>query len=265
MAIGLAPICLTSRPALASWWARDHGPRTTANVGRGEADRLEGNVKAEAGGAAKGQGLRARGKFERRRRLTEAARKVFLARGYEAATTREIAALADVAIGTLFVYAPEKRDLLFLILNDDLDALLESATRGLSREQPLMKQLIRIFRPLYEYFEGNVEIGRYGLREIFLFQDEPKANLGPEAARVYDRISRFRSIIAETIEELSARGRLAKNVPGETIARALLWLHWGHTQSWLSQARPKADAGVGDLRRLFALVIGGLSPRNGEI
>jgi AcrR family transcriptional regulator len=223
------------------------------------------SVKAEAGGAIKGQGLRARGKFERRRRLREAARKVFLERGFEAATTREIAALAEVAIGTLFVYAPEKRDLLFLILNDDLDAMLESATRGLVRDQPLMKQLLRIFRPLYEYFEGHVEIGRYGLREIYIFQGEPKANLGPEATRVYDRIDRIRSVIAEMIDDLSKRARLANNVPGETVARALLWLHWGHIQRWLSQPRPKADAGVNDLRRLFALVIGGLGPASGEI
>jgi len=226
---------------------------------------LGSSVKAEIGAAVKGQGLRARGKLERRRRLRDAARKVFLERGYEAATTRDIAALAEVAIGTLFVYAPEKRDLLFLILNDDLDALLESASRGLSRDQPLMKQLIRIFRPLYEYFEDHVEIGRYGLREIFLFQGEPKTNLGPEAARVYDRIDRTRSIIAATIEGLSGRGRLAKNVPGDTVARALLWLHWGHTQRWLSQPRPKAEAAINDLRRLFALVIGGLGPGSGEI
>jgi AcrR family transcriptional regulator len=224
-------------------------------------------LKAADGDIAKGQGLRARGKLERRRRLKEAARKVILERGYEAATTREIAALADVAIGTLFVYAPEKRDLLFLIMNDDLDGLLETSTRGLSREQPLMKQLIRIFRPIYEYFEDHIEIGRYGLREIFLFlfQGEPQANLGPEAARVYARIERFRSIIAETLEDLSGRGRLAKGVPGDTVARALLWLHWGHTQRWLSEPRPKAEAGVNGLRRLFALVIGGLGPARGEI
>ena len=59
------------------------------------------------------EGLRARGKRERRRRLREAAHKVFLERGYEGATTREIAARAEIAIGTLFIYATEKRDLLF--------------------------------------------------------------------------------------------------------------------------------------------------------
>jgi AcrR family transcriptional regulator len=57
------------------------------------------------------EGLRARGK--RRRRLREAAHKVFLERGYEGATTREIAARAEIAMGTLFIYATEKRDLLF--------------------------------------------------------------------------------------------------------------------------------------------------------
>jgi AcrR family transcriptional regulator len=245
---------------LASWSSLSSLEGRSDSDGRGDID-----VKDEILDVAKGPGLRARGKIERRRRLREAARQVFAERGYDGATTREIAARADVAIGTLFVYAPEKRDLLFLILNDDLDALFEGATRGLSHEQPLLKQLMRIFRPLYEYFEDNVEIGRYGLREIYLFQGEPKEKLGPEAARVYDRINRFRTLLAEILDRLGAEGRLAKKGSGESVARALLWIHWGHTQVWLSQPRPKAEAGIGALRQLFAIVIGGLGPRGGEI
>ena len=94
-------------------------------------------------------GLRERGKRQRRGRLREAARKVFLKRGYEGATTREIAARAEVAIGTLFVYATEKRDLLFLVLNDDLDAMVDGTIEELTPQQPVIDQLVSIFRPIY--------------------------------------------------------------------------------------------------------------------
>lgn len=208
-----------------------------------------------------GQSQRERAKSERRRRLRDAARAEFLKRGYDAATTRDIAARADVAIGTLFVYAPEKRDLLFMILNDHLDASFEAASRGLSPEQPLMRQLIRFFRPLYEYFEKNADIGYYGLREILLFQNEPKADFGPEAARSFNRIKRFRAIWAELFEQLREEGRLNTSESGDTIVRALLWLHWGHIQAWLSETTPNAESGVAQLRRLFAMLIDGLGPK----
>ena len=68
-------------------------------------------------------GRRERGKIEKRRRICEATREVFRRKGYEAATTREIADLADVAIGTLFAYASDKRELLMMVINDDREAL----------------------------------------------------------------------------------------------------------------------------------------------
>ena len=75
-------------------------------------------------------GRRERGKLEKRRRIREATREVFRRKGYEAATTREIAARADVAIGTLFAYASDKRELLMMVINDDREALPTSSSRS---------------------------------------------------------------------------------------------------------------------------------------
>lgn len=215
--------------------------------------------------ATPGQGLRARGKRERRRRLAEAAREVFLERGYDGATTREIASRADVAIGTLFVYAPEKRDLLFLTINDELDEIMHASTLGWSYEQPLMKQLLAVFRPIYKYSERNAAISRFCIREIFLFQDESQKTLGPEAKRVADRSERTRQSLAAIFERLKTEGRLSTREPGRTIATVLLWVHWCHVQSWISADVPKASAGMKELRHLFSMVVRGLGPEPGEI
>ncbi len=212
-----------------------------------------------------GQGLRARGKRERRRRLREAAREVIFKRGYEGATTREIAARADVAIGTLFVYATEKRDLLFLIINDDLDALAEKSIRQLTPDQPLMKQLLTIFRPIYKYFEDNVVIGRYGIHEIFLLQvDEPEM-LGPEAKRVVERRKKLRRAIADVFDGLKVAGRLSTHERGDAIAELFIWLHWCNIQAWLSEKSPRAAAGEKRLHRIFSTLIHGLGPKPGEV
>jgi AcrR family transcriptional regulator len=219
----------------------------------------------ETDGALLGQGLRARGKRERRARVREAARKVFLERGYEGATTREIAARAEVAIGTLFVYATEKRDLLFLVLNDDLDAMVDAAVRELTPQQPVVEQLLGIFQPIYKYFERNAAIGRYGIHEIFLLQVEQPEMLGPEAKRVVERREEIARALAAIVDRAKKAGRLSTREPGYAIAQLLLWLHWCNVQSWLSAKSPKAEAGFKALRRLFLTVINGLGPRPGDI
>ena len=210
------------------------------------------------------QGLRERGKRERRGRLREAAREVFLERGYEGATTREIAARAEVAIGTLFAYATEKRDLLFLVLNDDLDAMVDSSIEELAPQHPVIDQLLSILRPIYKYFERNVVIGRYGIHEIFLLLVEQPEMLGPEAKRVAERREKIGRALAEIIDRSKKAGRLSTREPGYAIAQMLMWLHWCNVQSWLSAKSPKAEAGLKGLRRLFLTVINGLGPKPGD-
>ena len=67
------------------------------------------------------RGLRAKNKAEKLQRIRKAARALFVKRGYDDTTMRDIAKRADVGFGTLFTYASDKRDMLFLIFNDELD------------------------------------------------------------------------------------------------------------------------------------------------
>ena len=54
---------------------------------------------------------------EKRRRLLEAARRVFANRGYDAASVEEITAHAHVAVGAFYVYFRSKRQLLVELMN----------------------------------------------------------------------------------------------------------------------------------------------------
>ena len=81
----------------------------------------------------KSPGIRARRQLETRRRITESATAIFHEVGYEAATMRAIAARANVATGTLFLHAPEKRSLLLMVLNNELERAGERAFATLDR------------------------------------------------------------------------------------------------------------------------------------
>ena len=54
-------------------------------------------------------GLRERNKAEKLQRIRKAARALFIKRGYDDTTMRDIAKRAEVGFGTLFTYASDKR------------------------------------------------------------------------------------------------------------------------------------------------------------
>ena len=75
-------------------------------------------------------GLRAKNKAEKLQRIRKAARALFVKRGYDDTTMRDIAKRAEVGFGTLFTYASDKRDMLFLIFNDELDNVVAIHSHG---------------------------------------------------------------------------------------------------------------------------------------
>ena len=67
---------------------------------------------------APGTSLRERKKTAKQERILQAATRLFAEKGYEAATTAEIAEAADVGVGTLFRYAGSKAELLVAVMNN---------------------------------------------------------------------------------------------------------------------------------------------------
>ncbi len=79
-----------------------------------------------------GFGQRERNKLEKLQQIKQAARKLFIDKGFDETTTREIALQAGVGVGTVFPYAENKRDLLFLVANDELEEITDKAQRRVS-------------------------------------------------------------------------------------------------------------------------------------
>ena len=200
-------------------------------------------------------GLRERGKRDRLQRLHQAAAEVFRSRGYDAATTREIAQLADVSVGTLFGYAKDKRDLLFLVINDDLDDVLRGALVAAGRPAAPLDQLAELLGPIYAYFAEEPELARPILREVVHY-DRPGPDIGEQAARYLRRMEIWRDAIATLLESAELVGRLRLDVPAALIARVLFDVHLVEVRRWMAADRPDPALGQALLRELFAVVLG---------
>lgn len=112
-------------------------------------------------------GLRERNKREKRTRILEAARDLFSEKGFEAATTREIAARAGVGAGTLFTYARDKRELMYLVFREQIEATQERAFADVPAGRPLVDQLMHVFGHYFDAYDADRGLALDFLRQRF--------------------------------------------------------------------------------------------------
>ena len=205
-------------------------------------------------------GRRELGKIDKRRRIVEAAREVFIEHGYEQATTREIAARAGVSIGTVFVYAKDKRGLLLLIVNDELDAVSAEGQTVLDRPGALIERLLGYFRLRYRYWASEPRLARPALRETFDFLN-PEAQPDAETQRFHSRPTLMMGQVEQAVREAQAAGEVDAAVPAGLAASMVVSLYLIEVRRWLADAEPQLDAGLDRLRAVLALLLRGLLPR----
>ena len=128
-------------------------------------------------------GRRERAKEDKRRRILAAASELFAARGVGGVTTQQIADRADVAVGTLFLYASTKAELLIMVQNEKFAAAIElgltaeavAERSGATREEAVLA----LIRPVVTCIRDQLENGRTYLHElIFGDPSEPHRREG---------------------------------------------------------------------------------------
>ena len=203
-------------------------------------------------------GLREQGRTDRLGRLHQAALDVFRSRGYDAATTRQIAQVARVAVGTVFVHAKDKRDLLFLVINDDLDDVLQRSLDAVSRPAPLLDQLMALLGPIYEYFASDPKLARAALREVVYFDLQDGESTGEQAKRYVRRMDAWMGALSDLLTGARQAAQLRLEVPPALMARILWDLHLVQVRRWMAKGEaPAAATGQAQLRRIYTVVLNG--------
>ncbi|ALG08532.1 TetR/AcrR family transcriptional regulator [Kibdelosporangium phytohabitans] len=90
-------------------------------------------------------GRRERKKAATRRALADAARRLFLERGFDQVTVAEIADAADTAVSTLFVHFPGGKEALVLGDGDERERLLTRAVLDRAEGVPILRALEDFF------------------------------------------------------------------------------------------------------------------------
>jgi AcrR family transcriptional regulator len=198
-------------------------------------------------------GLRERGKRDKLRRIKDAAFDIFRSKGYEAASTREIALAADVSIGTIFLYAKDKRDLLCLVLNQDLDEVFQSAVASLPPAGSIERRLRCLLAPIYEYFSREPELARAMNREIIRL--DLVEETGEQVEQFRNRLKAWSKAIQKIVDE--SRSEDLVGVDSALLAEILFDVHLAHVRRWLNDEIPSTADGLAGLMRRVRIILRG--------
>jgi AcrR family transcriptional regulator len=200
-------------------------------------------------------GLRERNKLDKLRRIKDAAAELFIANGYDDTTIREVAARAGVGLGTVFVYAATKRDLLFLTVNDDLDSIVDKIAATKRLDKPMLESLLRAFQLYYEHFVREPALSRLALREMSFYAS------GPEAKRFLKSRERLVTLLREIVEAAADRKEISTKERSVVVASVIFAIYQVEIRRWLSSDKLNIKSGLASLRQQLRLLINGLSPR----
>ncbi len=192
-------------------------------------------------------GRREANKRDKLLRIRRAARNVFISKGFEAATVREVAAAAEVAFGTVFLYAKDKQDLLFLLFEDDLAKLSEQAFHKVDRSMPFVEQLVTYFAEFYIFFTKTPQLSRDMLREITF-------HAGLVATRLWAGVQSQERHIAELIAYGQAKGRVNSDFDPHVLAHIIFSLHRTQLRFCLDEDEPSVSKSLESLRQQFEVV-----------
>ena len=121
-------------------------------------------------------GRRERNKQDKLARITEAACRLIGERGIGDVTTLQVAEAADVATGTLFLYAKTKGELLLLAQNAEYESALRQGKSDASRiSNKPVEAVVALWKPVIDCNRKHVENGRAYLKEV-VFGDSNEVN-----------------------------------------------------------------------------------------
>lgn len=121
-----------------------------------------------------GLGLRERKKRLRLRRIVHAAEALFVEKGFTNTTIQDIADQAEVGLGTLYLYARSKEDLLVLVFKQHILRMIDQAFDQVNPADELLEQMMTFFDGHIDYHGKDPSLSRTVLKELSFSSTEQR-------------------------------------------------------------------------------------------
>jgi len=201
--------------------------------------------------------LRVRNRQDKLERILGAGRELFARDGFDATTTRDIARAAGIGTGTLFLYFPEKRDLLLRLFKEEIEPVHRAAVAALPADLPLLRAASRVFRSLFDYYARDLRLSRVFLSELPFLDPARRTEL---ASFTRD----FARVLAELVTREQDRGVLRRDVDPLAVARTMFRIYYAVLIEWVGGGLPSPRAAERELRTSLEHLLRGLESRQGN-
>jgi AcrR family transcriptional regulator len=192
-----------------------------------------------------------RNKCDKRNRILRAARELFHRQGFHHTTASEIAELADVGKGTLFLYARSKEDLLVQCFQEDVGHASERAFATVPAA-PFVEQVMHVFGVMIEQNRRDTELARMFVKEM--------AFVTGDRQRIHEVMTSFYRSMESLITRAQERGEITGTVSAAVLCRNLVALYFWRLLNWLGWGAAPPEASHPSLRQMVETQLLGLRP-----
>jgi AcrR family transcriptional regulator len=197
-------------------------------------------------------GRRESNKADKLRRIEKAARELFLEKGYDETTVREIAARADVGFGTIFAYVTDKAELVYLIRNNEMDALLTEMLPRARAAAALEAQILIVAEAVLRLFRGQSKLSKIIRREMTAHHD------GIQSKRFAQTRDRLMGHFVDRIREAQQSGAIKTPEEPALLAQILFaLLSWQLRRGETAQGPIPVEDGLDQMTRMMRSVMTG--------
>ena len=203
------------------------------------------------GSAPQSGGRRERNKLAKEQAIRAAAKRLFIEKGFQATTLREIAQAAGVGFGTVFAYSTDKAGLLAMVFVEQLRTLppLFAITPGASLDDELIAGLGH----LYAFWATIPELSRHVIQQMEFYSGNPYME------SIVRRRMDARGELVAWLQRMIDEGRIRRDVDAQPAADTLFAIYTSAVREWASSDPTSIAPGLSRLRALTALPLRALA------
>jgi len=198
-------------------------------------------------------GRREQNKQEKYDRIRKAAKHLFATKGFHQTTTLEIAEQADIATGTLFLYAKTKEDLLIMVFKDEMIETSRAAFENVPQSAHLLDQVMHVFNAMIAYHSEDVNLAKALISEVTpLSSNHRRTNMDTLLKVIYDGIGKI-------ISDCQQDGKARKNIDLQLVGQTLFGIYYTALIGWLCGLTTKKEF-LHRLPIMLSIAIVGIEP-----
>ena len=157
-------------------------------------------------------------KPDKRKKIMQAAEKLFTKRRFHEITMDMVANAAGVGKGTIYRYFRDKNDVFFQVTLSGFDELCEIVRSEVPADTPFKERLMKACVQISGFFEGRRQLFRMIQSEegrMYWFHGAPRERWMSQRAKLV-------GVVAEIIETGISEGLVRDDVPADVLAMLLL-------------------------------------------